>query len=245
MDWIKLLKTLLTLKKFAAAGDTVAKLYAYSQKIDRQNPQALDWDKLQFIQNKELAATRVELAEVDRLLDQALSKGIQWPDSGGAKAYAAAMKTADKHGKDAKETKAALDAYRRVLAVFDVELKSAVRELGDAGSVLTERAKAAAALAAYALRCRDAFLAVAKVPTFAGTAQNALFLSMSQDCEKIGGSAGRAAQKLQTLAGRTREAITEGKALIDQNQAWLDWALRDAMKTDDALKRNERAVKPR
>lgn len=245
LDWIKVLQTIFKAKKFYTAYATVEKVNKYAQKVQKQDPGKMDWDELRFIQNDDLFKARKELEEIEQALSAGLSGKAGWPESGAMKAYMDAIKAVEKKGKDSKEAQDAVAAYRKALYMYDRELTGMVKELREGKAEAQERRKVAEGLVTYTMACRDAFMACAKIPTFTGTAQNALFLSMSEDCGKMAGIAGRIAKMMDDVAYRTAEVIVEGEALIEQNKAWMDWAIKDALKKDDTLKKNQKAETPR
>lgn len=245
MDFVKAVKIGLYVKKFYGAYKTVDGLNKYADKVERQDPGKIDWKELQYIRNSDLAQARKELEDICDRLEAALSKKMTLPEPDGMRAYQDAMKAVDKKGKDSKEAKSAMEAYRRSLYMYDRDMKALVKDIKDQKAEGREFASIAEKVSKATLGCRDAFATLAKVPTFSGTGNNALFLSLSEDCGHIAGLSDLAAKRMDKLIYTIGQSFVEAEDLIAQNQVWLDWALKDALKSDDTLKKNLKSETPR
>lgn len=245
MDWLRALDLLLKAKDFKDQAEDLKKLYDYADKINKTDPKDLTWDDLKYFENEQTKAATADLRATDAALTALLGSALEPPESGSLRAFDAAMKAAAKYGHDSKEAKSAVETYRKVLVDYDKTLKALLATMERQKAEFPTRIAAAKALAEYAKLLAKAFIGCAKIPSLGGTAQNAMFFTLSQDCAQLAGLAATVGTKMGKAQSEHNIKIGEMKDLISQNQDWIDWAAKDALKKEDTLKKNAKTETPR
>lgn len=245
MSWIAALDILFKNKKYYDQYKKVKKVHDYGKKIEKADPKKLTWDDLKYFNNKTMDAATKSAREAVKQAKDAENAVLVWPKSDSIKAFGAALKATKKHGANSAQTKKAVQVYIGVLKRFDADLVLILNKMTAGESELKKRLQLAMALREYAGLLQKAFMKAAKVPSLTGTAQNAMFFSLSQDAIQFRGLAGTLATSFQKIEKKNIQYIKECKAKINENKAWITWASGVAPQQDGALQKNKTAKKPK
>lgn len=245
MSWVSALQTIFKVKKLYDTAKKVKKVHDYGEKIGKKKPEELTWDDLKYFNNKQMDEAKKNVSESLAAANKALSASLVWPSSSSTRIFGEALKLSAKKGADSPEVKKKLDAYRAELAAFDQSLTALKTELEALSAEFAEKIATAGALREYARVLEKAFMQCAKVPSLAGTAQNAMFFTLSQDASQLAGSAGSLETALGKLKDKNADYVRDVKAKIAENKGWIDWAKSPSPQKDGNLKANQKASKPK
>lgn len=242
MSWMKTLKILLDLK---SAYDEVDKIRKYSKKIEKADPKKLEWDDLKFFSNKTMDKATKGAREALKLSKAAEKATLVWPKCDSFKVFVEAANAQSKYGKDSPQAKKALQKYIGVLKTFDSDLTTMLAGLQKNSAALAKKITKTEALRDYAGVLQESFMKCAKIPSLTGTAQNAMFFSLSQDAMQFKGLASSLVSSLKRLDKMNAAYIKECKTRLKNNKVWIDWASSGKTQADGALEKNTKSVKPK
>ena len=242
MSWMTTLKTLLDLK---SAYDEVDKIRKYSKKIEGADPAKLKWDDLKFFNNKTMDKATKGVRDALKQSKAAEKATLVWPTCDSLKIFVDAAKAREKYGKDSPQAKKGLEKYRAVLKTYDSDLTALLAGLTKNKAALAAKITKTEAVRDYAGVLEDGFLKCAQIPSLGGTAQNAMFFSLSQDALQFKGVASSLAGSLKRLEKQNNTYISECKTLIKDNKDWITWSNSGKTEPDAALDKNIKSKKPK
>jgi hypothetical protein len=244
MSWLKALETVVRGKEVLDRAADVKRVCDIAQKLEKADPASLTKGDL-GLDLKTVSSIADKLKRTSAVLDLALDAEREVPECDSGRAFDAFGKAIQKYGVGSKEAKAGRDGYLKVLAAYDKELQALVSQHEKIGTEFDARVSAAEQTVAYCDELEQTFLKLADLPPLAGTVVNATFFSLSRDCADLSVLARDIEKKLGQLR---REHATYLKTLreqVDQNRLWIAWTEKDALKSDDAVKKNARSETPR
>lgn len=243
VNWVNALQTFFKLKKFYDAGATVKGLWDKGKYLEKIDGPSLE--ELKPFRSAKLEKAIKDVEEADKVAIKVLATPFEVPDCTASGHFLSAMKIAQKHGHDAKQTRAALAAYKKGLLEYEKRLLDLEKELKDAHKQLPEKVRYAANLAEMSREMSKSMMTCAKIPNFSGTAQNAMFLGLSTDAQKLSGAAASLEKRLWLIVEANNRAILEVRDRFKQNKKWIIWAAQDATNAPDSLKKNAKASTPK
>ena len=245
MNWLKALDLLIKAHQVKGQHDEIKRVHDYAQKVAKANPEKLKWDDLKFFNDSTMDAATSNARKVLQQIKEAEKSPVEWPRSDSVRAFTAAAGVVGKYGADSAQAKKAVKSYSDALESYGRALKKLDGELDTKTSKLTDTAKTYIALKKYANVVSQAFLKLAKIPSFGGTAQNAMFFSLSQDAQQYGGIVSRILKGLNSLDKKNMQHIKNCKDLIKTNQLWINWSKSKHTSQRGALEKNAEAKLPR
>jgi len=245
MDWIKVIKLLLDGKSVVDKAKTVKKLSDYSEKLAKKDPKSLTWDDLKFFNNKTMDAATNGLREILKNCKAAEKARLEWPKCNSLPLWMEWAKVQKKFGSDSPQFEKARSNYVAELRKFDKNLKTLAATLKAAQPKLVQNVKVAEVMFKYGDLLNKAFMAFAKVPSLTGTAQNAMFFSLSQDALQYRGIAADVGKSMTKLVKMNAAYQKECDVKIKENQEWIKFALTPAPKADGVIQKNTKAARPK
>lgn len=242
MSWMNALKPLLDLK---STYDEVDKIRGYSKKIEKADPKKLKWDDLKYFNNKTMDRAIKAAREALKLSKAAEKKTLEWPKCDSLKVFGEALTASKNHGADSPQAKKAVQKYIGVLKTFDKDQTNMLAGLQKNLTVLTKKITKTEAMRNYANVLQQAFMKCANIPSVNGTAQNAMFLSLSQDAGQFKGLATELGSSLKRLEKMNTAYIKECETRIKNNKLWISFASSGKAQADGALEKNKSSVKPK
>lgn len=244
MDWIKTIKTLLTIKDIYGKGAKVKKLHDYAKK---QKPGKLDAENLKFFRNSKLEKAIAELNTYESKLDKALKEKIEMPESGTVSLFAKWLQTANKNGEQSPEARKAAAAYAKGLEAYQKRMKDILAALKTEQAKLPEKISFSTTMAEYSKAVHDLYMKFAQTPNpfIPGTAWQAEMFSLAQDVQRYSGMMRSINTRLKKLSAKNAEVISNLEALMKNNAEWIKSAQDKAFGNPDTLKKNEKATKPK
>ncbi len=212
---------------------------------DKADPKKITWDDLKYYNNKTMDTATKALREAVKRSKTAEKALLVWPTSASFKAFQHAAKVREKFPADSPQVKRALQNYVAALKTFGKDLNALLTKLQSKSGNFSKDIRLAEASREYAGLLEKTFMKIAKVPSLTGTAQNAMFFSLSQDAQQYRGIASTLASSLKRLEKKNAEYVKECKVLIGNNQAWTTWAMSKSPTKDGSMKKNEKAKAPK
>ncbi len=243
VNWVNALNTFFKLKKFYDAGATVKGLWDKGKYLEKIDGPSLE--ELKPFRNSDLAKAIKDVEAADKEVIKVLATPFEVPECTASGHFMTALKMSQKHGHDAKQTRAALASYKKGLLDYETRLLALEKELRDAHKQLPEKVRYAANLAEMSREMSKTMMTCAKIPNFSGTAQNAMFFGLANDAQKLSGAAASLEKRLWLIVEANNRAILEVRDRFKQNKAWIIWAAKDATNAPDSVKKNTKAKTPK
>lgn len=243
VNWVNALQTYFKLKKFYDAGKTVKGLLEKGKYLEKIDGPSLE--ELKPFRSADLNKAIKDVEAADKEAIKVLGTPFEVPECTASGQFMNVLKMVKKHGHDAKQTRAALEAYRKGLGAYHQQLLGLEKELKDLHRELPQKAMYAENLADVSMEMSKTMMACAKIPNFSGTAQNAMFVSLSSDARTLAGVAGNLHRRLMLIVKANNQAIQEVRHQIKQNNLWIQWAVKDATNAPDSVPKNAKAKTPK
>jgi hypothetical protein len=222
------------------ANDSIATLQSFADfgnKLIKLKPEELKKAHTDFFSTSETKAILKVMTAAEKSVVAIGTSSVDWPDSKSMAAFQKAVDAAKKYGHDSKETKAAIEAYKKILIAYSRKLADIVKILKALSTEVKDRKKACETLHAVGVICVTTLEKLAKVPS----SQQAEFFVLSRAIVPVRDVSGRVSTKLIKVHKVVLEGIADGNELIQQNLVWILWCNKDAMKSEKSMMSNLKA----
>lgn len=243
MSWVAAVEALRSAYDFQEGASLIGSMVEHGKKLAKAKEDSVSAGDAGFVDQKALKKLKTLLTDMDGKLDTVGSYALHEPDT--KQTWAAWGAACAKRGSTSKEARAALQDYVKDLTAYDKILAFELTAVKRGQGKYAQQIKIVEGLAASLETLSEVAMTCAELPAFGGTAQNAIFFTLSQNAAEMASLASSVAGKLNRLSRDHDAVVAEVEDRIKQNKLWITWAEKDAARSADAFKKNSKAETPR
>ncbi len=230
-------------KDFQGHYDNVKSVHDYAEKLG--NKKECKPKDVQFFQNDSIKKASKGLQNALSIYQSAAKKSPDWPQNDTELFFNSMLKSAEKHGTDSQSTQSTQKNYLNKCVFYDKQLNAFLVEQQELEGKISKHLKLIISMQKHCQNLQKIFNKIAHIPSIVTSAEQLNWVVLSEGAVKLTGHTSSCRVMLERLEGSNAKTIKECKELIKSNQLWIRWAKSSAVNKADAIKKNQKAKKPK